>query len=173
MRRLQTPIIPMIGFLFLLLPLLMSTAYGANYKNWIPLLPESLNGLEKSGKPNGTNVKSEGETWSTLEQMYSNGSGKKIRLTIVNGTPSPEVRQFQDMKQFAMETDEKFLEKVDVSGHEGVLELYKKGGEGTLLISIREKTTVVLHANSIESKEALMALAGDLPLSEIASAAAR
>ena len=153
----------------LCLTFLSSTTCAADYKDWIPLLPASINGHEKNGDADGANKQSENQSWSILEQRYSDGSGDTIRLTIVSGTNAPQVQQFQAMKQFTMETEERFVETLNVSGREAVLELYKGGGEGTLLISLHTKTIVVINADSVGSKKELTSLADEVPLSDIAA----
>ena len=165
--RLQpmTILISILCFVFLASP-----TSAAEYKDWIPLLPDRIDGLQRSGDPDGMNVQSEGRSWSTLEQGYGDGSREDIKLTIVSGSMAPQVQQFQAMKQFSMEDEEKIVESLEVSGNNAVMELYKDGGKGTLLIAPQEKTIVILQADSVESKEKLVSLADDVPLSEIAAA---
>jgi len=52
--------------------IIVSTAANAfDYKNWIPLLPESIGGIEKHGDPSGMNMEKSGQSWSLLRQKYS------------------------------------------------------------------------------------------------------
>lgn len=166
MRRFHPQLI-LIGLLCLVC--MTSTTFAADYKNWIPLLPASINGHEKDGDPDGANMQSEGKSWSTLKQEYSDDSGEQIRLTIVSGSTAPQIQQFKALKQFTLETEEKLVETLQVSGNDAALELYKGGGEGNLLIAVHEKTIVVINADSVDSKDALISLTDDVPLSDIAS----
>lgn len=52
-----------------------------------------MDGLERSGDPDGKNIQAEGRSWSTLEQGYADGSREEIKLTIerVRGTPGSAV----------------------------------------------------------------------------------
>ena len=168
MMRMQ-PVAFLISFLCLVF--MASTACAADYKDWISLLPDRIDGLGQSGDPDGMNVQSEGQSWSTLEQGYADGSGEKeIKLTIVSGSMAPQVKQFQAMKQFSMEDEEKVVETLEISGNDAVMELYKDGGKGNLLIAPQQKTIVIIQATSADNKEELVSLADDVPLSDIAAA---
>ncbi|MEF8823109.1 MAG: hypothetical protein V5B78_02070 [Desulfohalobiaceae bacterium] len=144
-----------------------STANALDYTNWVPLLPESIGGLDKAGEPNGANVEKSGESWATVQQDYSDGSGEEVTLTIVAGGMSPQLQQFRAMKQFTMETGEKLVKTLKVSGYESIFELKKQKNSGTLLMHVKEKTLVIIESNSVTSKDALISLADDVPLSEI------
>ena len=76
-----------ISFLLALYLLLFSVTAGAtDYKAWVPLLPDTLAGLTRSGKPDGINMEMSGKKWSSLHQRYSGDKGEKaIELTIVGG----------------------------------------------------------------------------------------
>lgn len=154
----------------LCLAFLIPSAYAADYKDWIPLLPERIGGQKKVGEPNGANMESSGESWSTLEQKYSNGSGESVTVTVVSGAMAPQVRQFQAMQQVTMETEEKFVETLEVSGNDAILELHKGGGKGTLLVAPQQTTVVIIQTSSAESKEDLISLANDVPFSDISAA---
>lgn len=146
-----------------------STANALDYKDWVPLLPESIGGLDKSGEPDGANVEKSGESLATVQQDYSNGSGEEVTLTIVAGGMSPQLQQFRAMKQFTMETEDKLVETLKVSGYESIFELNKQKNTGTLLIHVKEKTIVVIDSNTVKSKDSLTSLADDVPLSDIES----
>ena len=155
--------------LALVLLLGASTASALDYKAWVPLLPESISGLDKAGEPNGANMEKSGESWATVQQDYSDGSGEEVTLTIVAGGMSPQLQQFRAMKQFTMETGEKLVKTSKVSGYESILELRKQKNSGTLLIHVNKKTIVVIESNSVKNKDELISMADDVSLSDIKS----
>jgi len=155
--------------LALVLLLGASTASALDYKAWVPLLPESISGLDKAGEPNGANMEKSGESWATVQQDYSDGSGEEVTLTIVAGGMSPQLQQFRAMKQFTMETGEKLVKTLKVSGYESILELRKQKNSGTLLIHVNKKTIVVIESNSVKNKDELISMADDVSLSDIKS----
>ena len=155
----------------LCLAFMISSVQAADYKDWIPMLPESIGGQQKVGEPSGANMESNGKSWSTIEQKYSDGSGESVTLTIVSGIVAPQVQQFQSMQQFSMETENKLVETLQVSGNDAVLELYKDGGKGTLLVAPRQTTLVIIETSSAESKEELISLADDVPFYDFSATA--
>ena len=149
--------------------LIVSTAANAfDYKNWIPLLPGSIDGMEKQGDPSGMNMEKSGQSWSVLRQEYSDANGKNMRLSIVTGSNSPGIRKFETMQEFNMETEEKEVKTLEVSGHKAVLEFNKKGDKSNLLIGAQDQTLVIIDSASFDNKNDLISLAEKLPLSEIA-----
>lgn len=74
------------------------------------------------------------------------------------------------MKQFTCEDEENIVEKLEISGNNAVMELYKDGGKATLLIAPHQETIVIIRTDSVEGKEELVALAEAVPLSDIATA---
>lgn len=149
--------------------LLSFSVFAADFESWIPILPETINGLEKADSPDGANVNKGGKSWTTLQQRYSGDSGKNLRLTIVDGSIAPQIQQFKSMKRFTVETENKLIESVDISGYESVIEIDKTGGSSSLLILVREERIVVIDTNAVSNKEELISLAEDISLSDIAS----
>lgn len=145
-----------------------SAANAFDYKDWIPLLPESIDGMEKQGNPEGMNMEKGGQSWSSLAQNYSDAQGKDLRLVIVTGSDAPGLRQFETMQKFNMETEEKKVKTVQVSDYKGVLKFNKKGGNSSLLVAVQDESLVIIETSSSESEDELVSLADDVPLSEIA-----
>lgn len=163
MRKYITIFMIALGFI-----LTSSAANAFDYKEWIPLLPESIGGLDKQGEPEGMNMEQSGQSMSTLKQEYSDGNGNDARLTIVTGTNAPGVREFKTLQKFNMETGERKVKTLEISGHKAVLDFNKKGGRSSLMIAARDKTLVVIETRSFNTEDALISMGNDVPLSEIA-----
>ncbi|MGM0611709.1 MAG: hypothetical protein ACQES5_11595 [Thermodesulfobacteriota bacterium] len=149
------------------LTMVSTTANAFDYQDWIPLLPESMGGIEKQGDPSGMNMEKGGQSWSALRQKYSDGDGNDIRLSIITGSNAPGIRKFETMKKFNMETEEKEVKTLETSGYKAVLEFNKEGGKSNLLIAVQEKTLVIIDSASFDNKDDLVSLTNDVPLSEI------
>jgi hypothetical protein len=152
--------------------LISVTAAASDYKAWIPLLPDTLAGLSRSGKPDGINMEMSGQKWSSLHQRYSGDKGEKaIELTIVGGEGAPQLAQFQMMSSMKMETEDQIVKTVKVLGYKGLLNLEKKGKGATLMISLSDQMMVVIAAEAIKSEAEALKLAEQLPLSTFATQA--
>ena len=148
----------------------ISVAVGAtDYKGWLPLIPNTLGGLTRSGEPDGINMEMGGQSWSSLHQEYSNKSNKKISLTIVSGIAAPQAQAFQAMSQMQMETQDQIVKTLKVSGYKSVFQLSKADKNGSLMISVNQQTVVVIEAEPITSENKLIALAKEVPLQKIAT----
>jgi len=150
--------------------MLAVTADAANYKNWIPVVPETIDGCAKSGEPKGVNMESGGEAWSSLQQEYADEDKKEITLTIVSGA-SPHIQQFKQMSMVQAENETQVIQSVDVSGHDGIVQLKKKEDSGVLYTMVGEKTLVAIQAEPATSQDKLLSLADEVPLEEIAAEA--
>jgi hypothetical protein len=153
--------------------LFISAAAGASdYKDWIPLLPEGLGGLQKSGKPEGMNMEMDDQRWSMVQQEYtSDSSEESINLILVGGQGAPQIAGFQTMSSMKMETEEQIVKTVEVFEYKGLLNLEKNEQRGTLMIALTETMMVVIEAAPITEEGELMKLAQDVPLSKLAAEA--
>ena len=160
------------AFLTLLLLLFSTTAGASDYKAWLPLLPDTLGGMPRSGEPEGVNMEMGGQKWSSLHQEYSTDSGdKSVGLTIVWGKGSPQLAAFQMMSGMKMETEDQIVKTVSVSRYKGLVTLEKKEKSGALMISLSETMLVVIEAEPITSEAELLKLAEQLPLAKFAGQA--
>ena len=150
----------------------ISVAVGAaDYKGWLPLVPNTLGGLPRAGEPDGINMEMGGQSWSSLQQEYSNKSNERISLTIVSGIAAPQAQAFQAMSQMQMETQDQIVKTLEVSGYKSVFQLSKADKNGSLMISVNQQTVVVIEAEPITSESKLVSLAKEVPLQKIATQA--
>ncbi len=145
-------------------------AHAFDYNNWIPLLPDTIAGLDKKGDPDGMNMERGEESWAVLKQQYADAAGKDIELSIVTGSNAPGIKQFESMQQFSTETAETKVDTLEISGYKSVLNLDKTGGKSSLLIAVQEQTLVIFETASFDDEESLISLADDVALAEIADA---
>lgn len=146
--------------------LLLAGAVGAeDYKNWIPVLPDTVGGMAGAGKPDGMNMESDGQKWCMLHQQYGgNQSEKQVDLTLVWGGAAPFMANFQMMSKFEMETEEQVTKSVEVSGYKGVINLEKADQRGTLMLALDKETIVILEAAPTTKADQLFSVAKKLPL---------
>ncbi len=159
-------------FLTLGLVFFSLTARASDYKDWVPLLPDSLGGMGRSGDSEGMNMDMSGQKWSSLQQQYSAGDGSKsVELIIVGGKGAPQLANFQMMSAMKMETEDQIVKTLDVFGYKGLINLAKKEKSGTLMISLSKEMLVVLDAKPITKEEEILKLAEQLPLAKFAAQA--
>ncbi len=158
-------------FLMSLCLLLISvTAAASDYKSWIPLLPDTVGSIGRSGKPDGTNMEINDQKWSTLHQTYSAKNGERsVELTIIGGKGAPPLAAFHMMSKMTMETEDQIIKTVKVKTYKALLNLEKKGERGTLMISLSDEMLVVLEGKPIKSEAKLLELAEQLPFAKFAA----
>jgi hypothetical protein len=150
--------------------LLMSmNIHAADYKNWLSLLPETMGDLARKGKPDGINMEMNGQSWSSLQQNYSDKAGKTASFTLVSGAVAPQAQAFQMMSHMQMETEDQIVKTLHVAGYKAVYQLQKEDKNGSLMISLNQQTFVVIEAEPITSEKELVALAKDVPLGKIST----
>ena len=159
-------------FLLVLVCLLLAPVSlgAADYKQWLPLLPESLGGLARSGKPDGMNMEMGQQSWSSLQQEYSNKS-KQVSMTIVSGIVAPQAQAFQMMSQMQMETEDQIVKTLEVAGYKAVFQLEKESKTGILTIALNQQTLVAIEAKPTADEAELVGLAKEIPLNKIAAQA--
>ncbi len=149
--------------------LMAAVAGAADYKNWLPLMPETVGGLEKSGQHEGFNMNSGGKAWSFLKQKYAGDRGR-ARLMIISGAGAPQVQSFENMPEFNMESEKKIAKSLEVSGHKAFLEIDKNDSNGRLVVSVGSSALVVLHVTPVSGEKKMLSLADAVPLEKIAEA---
>ena len=142
---------------------------ATDYKGWLPLIPQTLGGLAKSGDPDGINMEMSGQSWSSLQQNYTDNANKRASLTIVSGVIAPQAQAFQAMSQMHMETPDQIIKTVNVSGYKAVFQLNKVNRKGGLMISLGEQTLVIIEGEPVTTEEELTGLAKEVPLKEIST----
>ena len=161
----------LLAFCLFLFPV---TTEAMDYKAWISLLPDSLDGMARSGEPGGTNMEMGGQRWSSLNQEYASGDGKKsVQLSVVAGMGAPQVQGYQSMASMSMqmETADEIIKTVSVLGYKAMLTLDKKSKTGSLVIYVKNDMVVVLHAGPATEEAHLTQPAEHLPLAKFAAAA--
>lgn len=151
--------------------LLAATVAAADYKTWIPLLPEQLGGLPRLDQPEGLNVGSGGQAWSTLTQEYArDDSDRSFSLVLVSGAAAPEAQAFEAMSQVPMETSDQVVKLVPVGEYRALLQLDKDSLSGSLIISVGPHSLVVLQGEPVAAEDELLQVAREVPLKKIAAA---
>ncbi|MEF8793652.1 hypothetical protein [Thiohalorhabdus sp.] len=138
-----------------------------NYQDYLSALPESIQGMERTGDPEGVNRKGADQDWSAVEQSYADDKGREAKLTILAGTQTSAYKQYKKMSRVHMENPEKLIKSLEVSGYDGVMDLDKTGNEGTVALFLGPETLVVLEAEAVTGPDELQTLAEDLPLEAI------
>ncbi len=160
------------GFILVLVCLFLTPVpLGASdYKQWLPLLPETLGGMARSGKPDGMNMEMGQQSWSSLQQEYSSQS-KQVSMTIVSGIVAPQAQAFQMMAQMQMETEDQIVKTLEVAGYKAVFQLEKESKTGILTIALNQQTLVAIEAKPTTDEGELVSLAKEIPLNKIAAQA--
>ncbi|MEF8823688.1 MAG: hypothetical protein V5A74_06200 [Desulfohalobiaceae bacterium] len=139
---------------------------SASSSEWIPLLPDTINNLEKKGEPETVDVEKMGKTLTVVKQDYGN---QNIHLNIFNGSLIPHLQKFEDMTKLTMENEKKIIKQTKVSGYKAGCEIYKNKNHGSLLIKLSDTRVVVIQSEKVKNADELMSLADDVPISEIAN----
>ncbi len=151
--------------------IISATAMAADYKNWLPLLPETVGGMPQSGKPDGMNMESGDVKWSSVHQRYEGDDPERYAdLTLLGGN-APQMAGFQMMSNMKMETDEQIVKTVQVKGYKSLLNLEKNEKRGTLMISLGEEMLAVIEVSPITKEAEMITLGEKLPLADFAAQA--
>ncbi|MBS3732565.1 MAG: hypothetical protein KGY42_06630 [Desulfobacterales bacterium] len=146
---------------------LVPAASAMDYNYWIPLLPDSIDGMNKSGEPEGMNNGSDDDAWSLLKQKYSDGD-KRITFAMVSGEEAPFFLQFRKGRKFPYESASKIIRALYVSDYKALY--IKKDRRDNSRLALRiDDTLVSLEASPARSEEDMIEMMkNDVPLKEIA-----
>jgi hypothetical protein len=145
--------------------------FAFDYNAWIPNLPKKLGNMLPTGTPDGMNMDSGGQKWSSLNQEYKSQDGKKTaNLAVIAGKMAPQVMGFQSMlaMNMNMETNDQVIKTVTVSGKKAVVVLDKQEKSGTLTIPVKPDTILALTLDPASSTNELITMAQSIPIAVFA-----
>jgi hypothetical protein len=132
-----------------------------------PLLPETFDGLPRSGQPG---VRSFEDGSCTASQRYlSKDYARAAIITVAKGERSRDALSYEIMSALAGEKDSSVTWET-ISDQKTVLHLDKKGKKGTLYFSPRKEVQMILEVDPVDSKEEMLRLGELLPLAKLAEA---
>ncbi len=156
----------MLVICFILFTASVVVAADYDYKELIPVLPDSINEMSKTGEPDGANMETSGQHWSVVNQRYGNGSNH-INFFVVVGSSAPEIQKFHNLQQLNVETEESVTRTTEIAGKKTLLNLKKDGSRGTLAIAVQNNALAVFETSHVENEEELLSLADDISIEEI------
>lgn len=139
------------GILALALVLILSSGlvFSADYKDWLPYVPETLGGKKKAGDDEAGNVSFNGITNSSLFRIYGSESDE-ITLMIVW---DPSGRQMiatktmlETLKQMPIETPETVYKLITVQGFPAMYSYYAETNRAAIQTLLSETVLVQLNA---------------------------
>lgn len=107
-------------------------SWAADYKDWLPYIPNQLDGLKAETKGQGMNMNTGNGSMSKFDQMYRSGK-KQITISITHTqnssgqTPSEKPRE-----QLNMETSEVLMKTIKINGFDAFY-TYNKGDNNVLI----------------------------------------
>ena len=159
----------MLVICFILFTASVVVAADYDYKELIPVLPDSINEMSKTGEPDGANMETSGQHWSVVNQRYGDGSNH-INFFVVVGSSAPEIQKFQSLQQLNVETEESITRTLEISGKKALLNIKKDSSRGTLAIAVQDNALAVLETSYVENEEELLSLADDITIEKIENA---
>ncbi|MFP4482394.1 MAG: hypothetical protein ACLFN0_06295 [Thermovirgaceae bacterium] len=150
----------------------VAVAAEYDYEDMIPVLPDSIGGMEKSDDPDGGNLENSGQTYAAVEQKYSDGA-KRIRLMVVAGDTAPQVQKFRELSLMEVETEEAILKSTEISGREAFFQIRKDQPGGTLGIAVQNDVVAAIETNQDVNENDLISLGEEIPVEEIADSVTR
>jgi len=167
-KRLALPTAVLAG-VALILAVCPGCGGAAGFEAWIPLLPQKLGGLEASGPPEGMTMVMDGETWSSLHQIYNDHETRTVEVTVIYGSGAPEIQSFRTLPRAPVEDAVSSIRPVEISGYKGLLHRQKNGNIGTLMLPLGPVMLIVIEAEPVGADTALTDIARELPLDRLAA----
>jgi len=158
-----------INIIVLILFLVPNLSWAADYKQWIPYIPDKLGGLKDSSEANGMNMNSGGTTMSKLDKLYKEGN-KEITLTISyvkrNDDPGSNTKPQEPM---SMELGPIVMKTIKIQGFDAIYQYDKQEKNALITLQLGPEATVLLTASGIgkESEKYYTGLFDDINLKKI------
>ena len=149
-------------------------AVAADYKEWVKLLPTTINGLPLAKDPEGTNMNMGDMKTSMILCNYGTGANT-IKLSIVSdanmisdisGTPSGDSSKDEPMQ---FQTDEMIFKTATIEGYHADLSDNKSEHRSSMHIYMKGKGIVTLDVEPDVGVNGLEDIIKQIPLQKIAA----
>jgi len=145
-----------------ILVLALYAAAAPDCKTWLPLLPETIDGMPRNGPPRVVN---EDNSCAVSQRYLSNDYARAAVITIAQGEHSKYMGFYELMAALAGKAETVTWETI--SGHKILVQLAEDKW-GILYFSPRKDVFLSLQAQPITSKEEMLRLGKFLPLAKLA-----
>lgn len=144
--------------LLLTLALLIAPAlsWSSDYKEWLPYVPDKLDGLKATSSPQaeGGNMSSGGSDISTFERVYGEGN-KEIRFSILYGSSTGGDQQATEQDSggpMSMELPGMVMKTVSIQGFHAMYTYLNETDEATIQLYLKGKAMVTLTSKGVGNK---------------------
>lgn len=154
----------------LLLLLATSLCQAADYKQWLPLLPESAMGIPRSGDPEGTNVTMNDMENSSLTVRYRDGE-RSAEIMLIHDSSRSLIMPFEMVRDMRVETPEEIHLPTTLEGYQAIYQLDRPGNQTALIVILSPTMLIHVSFQPAPEKAALMKFVAGLPLKKLAASA--
>jgi len=164
MEKSMHPVIITILCLVLVLPLLGDeTRDPVDFRKLATYLID-LDGWEATGEAEGQNISMGEFKASEASRDYQAGE-KSLEVKIADYTYYPMVKQsLEMMKNFEIDSSEKYVKKLDVNGFVSVLEYEYEDKDARLVVFLGNSILVILEADPIDDRQEIVNIVQQLDL---------
>jgi hypothetical protein len=127
-------------------------SWAADYKDWLPHIPDKLGGLKATSEGDGMNMSSGGSAMSTLNKTYGSGN-KEINISISYLHDSKRQTQaLEPVEQMSMEMGGMVMKTIKIQGFDAVYQYIKAEKNSLITVNLKADATFILASSGIGAK---------------------
>jgi len=142
-------ILTVLTFVLTLMPGIL---WAADYKDWLPYLPDKLDGLKATSKGEGVNINADELSVSSLSKIYGGGD-KKITISIMHDAGQQNTPLTEFVEKTIMETKDLIYKTVKLQGFGAIFQYNKNGNDVIAIITVSLKSASVVTIAIIDNKD--------------------
>lgn len=126
---------------------------SADYKDWLPHLPDTLAGLKAASKGEGMNMSTGDGSMSTLKKAYKDGN-KEVSIAITHMEDKSKGKVLDEMSkdEFNMETSAMVMKTVNIQGFSAMYQYLKDENSALISVDLNAKGTLILATGGLGAK---------------------
>ncbi|WP_455220895.1 hypothetical protein [Kaarinaea lacus] len=143
-------------------------SWAVDYKEWIPFIPDEMDGLKAQSKKDGMNMEMDGQKTSSLTVTYSEGVKQSKVSVMYSGDPGMIEAQ-RSMGSMSLETPEFVMKPIEIEGFKGSYHDDKKSKRVQIMLFFNDNALLIFEADGGKDEKHYAGLVKKINLKKIYS----
>ena len=148
--------------------ILPTMAFSADYKKWIPHLPDKLDGMKATSKGEGMNMDMGDVKMSNLEKEYGTGK-RQIKIMIVYDNSGQQNQAMDPMAKMNMESDQGVNRSIKIQGYDAFYQYDKGNNSVWVVVFLNDKAMLNFYAPGGKTQKHYTKLVNKIKLKKLAA----
>lgn len=146
----------------------VGTSWAVDYKEWIPYIPDEMDGLKAEPRKDGMNMEMGGQKTSSLTVTYVDGA-KQSKVSIMHSGDPGMVEGQRAIGSMSMETPDFVMKPVEIEGFKGSYHDDKQSKRVQIMLFLSDNALLIFDADGGKDEKHYTGLVKKINLKKISA----